>query len=369
MAKKLDLRKTTTAPNPPAVVAAQQPLPSMPLGGLPMEAGTVLNLSKTEREQLEALNWKDGEPVPNVADMIERIRQDAESNRPDPNMPMPAMPKEIDIRTLPLEKQQQLQAAAAKMIEDDKRLQAIQAQHVANPSCPAVNDAINQLVGGQDQFQIVPPTEQPKKAAPAQAPETGSQQDPTPEGGMQTMANGPLFCKNCNQDIDKDPIEVTDDDKKGFLAMMVGGAQFAKEYPLFGGKVTVVFRALSHAELDMAVTQGGHDTRDGKVPNSPDFFRVVQNYEMALALRQIRTQDSSVVDFPAIEDVEVDLPELGEPQQTKLKEYGPHVFEQIGSASMFRLVSAIYARFYTLTRRMEANSFNADFWTGIETPA
>lgn len=363
MDKKIDLRKKAPTPNPAAAMpVSTQPLPRLP--GLPMEPGTVLNLSQTELDQLAALNWKKGDPIPNVAALIEDIKRDAEANLPDPNLPMVARPREIDIRTLPLEKQQQLQKAAAEMMEADRRLTELQQQHVDNPSSPGINAQIDQVLnGGHDQFQVVPPTpQQPKPVAVVEAVATAA------EPSMRTAAPAPEFCKNCNHKTDQDPIEVTAEDKKNFLAMMIGGGLFMKQYELFGGQVQVTFRALTRAELDMAITQAGCDVQAGIVPNNSDFFRVAQNYEMVLSLRQIRSANGHQNDFPSsLDDVEVDPPEAGQPRQTKLKDYAPHVFAQIGSASMLRLTAMLYGRFYSTVRRLEENCFNADFWHGIET--
>lgn len=370
--KRLDLRKKAVVPSPAAPsVVPPSGLPQLPISGLPPAPGTILNLSPSERAQLEAMDWKEGEPVPNVADMVEQIKRDAESQLPDPNMPMVAQPREIDITALPPEKQAALKVQMRQMIEDGKRLQALQAEQLENPTSPDVNKAIEQLLAGDGtQYNIVPPTEKPK---PAAAPQPAVAPAPTPTAmpttGMATAADVATLCKNCNHLVDKDPIEVTPEDKHNFLVMMMTGAPFTKTYEMLGGNLRVTFRSLSRAELDMAIQQAGCDTRDGVSASQVDFFRNVQNYEMFLSIRQIRSL-SDVTDFPnSIKEVDVDPLEPGQPYQTPLKTYAPHVADSIGSASMFRMVTMLYGRFYAMLRRLEENAFNADFWQGIGTQA
>ena len=345
-----------------------------------MPAGSVLKLSKSEREQLEALGWKDGDPVPNIADAIAAIQNDAANYLPDPDMAQVPMPKEIDIRTLSPERRALLQQQMSQMIESDKRLQQIQAQQLDDPTNPEVNRQIESLLSSSgNEVKIVPPTPKQETPQPAetfgqfsQAPAGSSasmlQPDAAPLAPSVTGADVPLLCRNCYHVADKDPIEVTDEDKKAFVLMMVTGKPFVKQYDLLNGAVQVIFRSLSRAELDMAVTQTGCDMRDNLIAGANDFLRTNQNYEMAMSLRRIQAGNQTVQEFPdSLDEVAWDAPAAGQPLQTVLKEYAPHVMQAVGSASTYRLISQLYVRFYTLLRRLEENCFNADFWKGIAT--
>lgn len=366
----LDLRKNKTpVPNPAPAQNSPIPLPPMP-GGLPMPAGAVLKLTQTEREQLEALGWKDGDPVPNIADAIAAIQNDAASYLPDPNMPQVPMPKEIDIRSLSPERRAALQQEMQKMMADDLRLQQIQAQQLEDPTNPEVNRQIESLLSGNNEVKLVPPTPRQETSEPAPAGSSASMLQPAaaaPQASL-TGADMTVLCRNCNHVADKDPIEVTEEDKKAFVLMMITGKPFVKQYDLLNGAVQVIFRSLSRVELDLAVSQTGCDMRDNLIASANDFLRTNQNYEMAMSLRRIQAGNQTVRDFEdSLDTVKWDAPLPGQPLQTVLKTYAPYVMEAVGSASTYRLISQLYVRFYTLLRRLEENCFNADFWKGIDT--
>jgi len=372
----LDLRKNKpAAPNPAPQQVRPLPIPGSAngLGGLPQPQGTVLKLTKTEQDFLEGLDWKPGDPIPDVATMLEQVR--TEEVLPDPNMPRVPRPLEININDLPPEKQAELKRGVATAIENTKNLAALAEHHVADPTNPEVNRQIDALRmgSGSDQFHVPAPPPQPAQyqvaPPPVAAPHT---QPPVPareDSSLQTMAAVDSICNNCHQDPNADVIEVTEDDKLNFLTMMITGAPFLKEYPLLGGKAVAVFRSMSRLEFDLAITQAGCDSRDGLIPNPAEFFRAIQNYEMVISLHQVRTDGGQTISLPlSVAEVAYDKPEPGEKFQTVLKSYAPYVMDQVSSASMFRLLSALYLRFNALIRRLEAASFNADFWAGIKTP-
>jgi hypothetical protein len=368
MTEKLDLRKKLPAANPAGPASARIAGVNA-AGQLPLPSGTVLNLSPSEKAQLEALNWKEGDPVPNVAQLLAEMQQDVRLPL-DPTTPMLPPPRSVDIRDLSPEQQASLRDGVAVMLENDRQLSALQGQHVDTPSSPDINKQIDQLMqgGGGSRFAVpqppAPQSQTSREPVPATVPvpEVATDANAT----QSTSVAYPDICTNCNHDPVADPIEVIDADKFDFITMLVSGAPFIKEYELFGGRMFVSFRSLSQRELDTAISQAGCDSRDGLLPTQGEFFRVIQNYEMSLSLCQIRTPGGQVVAFPrSLDAIDVDPPEPTAKFQTKLKDYAPYVMRQIQSASALRLITLLYTRFYTLIRRLEENSLTPDFWQGI----
>lgn len=355
--QKLDLRAKKAVVSPPAPGV----LPPLPGNGLPLPTGQVLNLSPGERATLESVGWVDGDPIPDIAAEVERLRREAEAAMPDPNMPAVAPSQVLDINDLSPSARQQLMQNVQQAIEAGKRLEQLQARHVEGPASDMVNKAIDNLtvdVAGKPVAVTMPaPTAVPAATVPTP--------EPAALEPLRTAAPAVEFCKNCNHRPDEDVIEVTEQDKLNFLASALGDTRFTKEYELFGGHGKVTFRSLTRQELDMAVTQAGCDARDGLTPNNSDFLRRAQNYEMLLGIGRLQVS-TDVRNFPEISDVDVDDIEPGKPFQTPLKQYAPYVEEMIQSASLLRILSLAYGRFYRLIRRLEENCYTADFWSGIE---
>jgi hypothetical protein len=230
----------------------------------------------------------------------------------------------------------------AESIEQLKRLNEAEARQIPNTQTPDVNRAAEELLTG-----------------------TATQVDVSEPPALSTAAKVPELCPNCGFKPDAEVLEVSDSDKSGFLAMLIGGARFKKVYPLLGGKLTVVFRSLTRAEMELSLVQASYDDRDGLFATQYEYFRAHRNYEMVLALDRIGSETSLEV-FPEPGDVKWDAPLAGQPAQTVLSVYYPHVMEtHFESASILRMVSLLYERFTGLVRRLEANMQNPDFWKGI----
>lgn len=341
----LDLRKlgkTAVAPANPAPPAGSVPAPAIFRNGqLPLSPGSSLILSPEEQATLDSLGWAKGDPVPDVASLVDRIKSEAPDLSHISQLPA-VVASPVDITTLPKAEQDRLKAAMAESIDQLKRLNEAEARQIPNTQTPDVNRAAEELLTG-----------------------TATQVDMSETPALSTAAKVPELCPNCGFKHDVDVLEVSDSDKSGFLAMLIGGARFKKVYPLLGGKLTIVFRSLTREELELSLQQASYDDRDGLFATQYEYFRTHRNYEMVLALDRIEAGDSLDV-FPAPADVKWDAPLAGQPSQTVLSVYYPHVVEtHFKSASILRMVSLLYERFTGLIRRLEANMQNPDFWKGI----
>lgn len=343
----LDLRKPQPVAQP---VAAPATRPLLPIG-------TVLSLSPEEQASLESLGWKQGEPVPNMVDAVEQVRREAAA-APNYTQVQPVGPsRTVNIEELPEDERQQLMESIRQTIEAAKN---IKVAAVANPQDydPSVLAAMASL-------------DTPAQAplAVTLTPKTKTADKPSSlSPDMATMAPVKHVCSHCGWEEGNSAPDVADQDKTNFLAMIVGGSRFVKEYELFGGQMSVFLRNLTTAEMNLAITQAAYDDRDGEIPASYEFFRRVTNYQTVMALCAIR-RGQSRVELPTIDQVAAEMVgENGKPQ-TKLKAYYPHIVDTyLDQDAVFRVVCKLYGDFKALQTRMEANMLNVDFYAGIASP-
>ena len=135
--KRVDLttsRREGEPESPPAPVAPPAgqgvPVSGMPgiKGTLPLPTGgalSVKSLTKAEREGLEAIGWKEGEPVPSdLADQLAVIKKEMEQEQIplpiDPATPPLKMPEPVAITDLPAAQQRELAASIRATAETVK---------------------------------------------------------------------------------------------------------------------------------------------------------------------------------------------------------------------------------------------------------
>jgi len=341
----LDLRSKPSVPLAPAAPqAAAAPAVFRP-NALPLPPGSVPILTPEEKAALEKLDWKQGDPVPNVAELVDQIKQ----SRPDMDAvsfvePGKLNPKIVDFSELSGPEQERLKEAVALGKQQYEYLAAKEAQSVPNTQTPDVNRAVEQLTEGT-------------------ATKVELDEAPPP---LTTAAPVKTNCPACGFHPDAEVIEVTAADKHDFLAMLLGNARFKKRYPLLGGKMYITFKSLRRDEMELALNQASYDDRDGLFATQYEYFRVHSNYETVLSIDEIETA-GKVVKMPDIQDVEWDKPRDTEKAQTALKVYYPYVnAHYLSNASLTRVIGLLFQRFKALLHRLEANVQNPDFWNGIE---
>jgi hypothetical protein len=353
--KKLDLRKKSPAPPVSEVVPTTAPVQQ-----LPFAPGEKIKLTPEEREVLESAGWVDGDPVPNIATLMDNIAQEqqgvvqelAESGRELP-------PQKIsDFDDLSDEKKAEIRKAMAGMREQQKINEELSANTPENLA-PGVAEALKVATDPSP-----PPFEEGIEVVddPAEALEV----PPTRSASTKFEASAPAPCEHCGWDPDmkvmSNPTKV---DKYHFLASVLGGTRFYKELDLFGGQVTVVFRTLTTEEADVALQQTAFDHRDGKVPDQGEFFRVYSNYRLAMSIEKMSTPGSADT-IPILADIEWDAPPASEDPQTALPKLEAWLHENVlNSESMRRVVGLEHQRFQRLVENLEARVDDADFWKGI----
>ena len=365
----LDLRKKQPVPAPKANAINVGNIPKMPGSGMPLPAGTVQRFLPAEAAALEAVGWTEGDPIPDLSSLIAAIKADNEAPPVIDLGTAVKKPVEQDINDLPPEQRAKLLSDVQEMIARGKALAEQQQNSLAEPSADGVNEAILQASTGQERFRVTLNKPEVKKASETPAdtatPATEAEQPTESPTGLDA---GPERCTNCGFDHKSDtPADVTEEDKRGFLAMLHGG-RFIKEYEIYGGTVKITFRTLTQKELDMTLVQTGCDMRNGLVtiPTDAEYMRRVQNYEQVLAIHRI-VVGNKVETMPELKDVLVDTPKPDDPINTPLSAYYTYVMDNyVESSTMLRLITVLHMRFKALVQRLELNMHNVDFFSGIE---
>jgi hypothetical protein len=161
---------------------------------------------------------------------------------------------------------------------------------------PELEAYVKQLVSG-DPIPTPPPAE-PVASSVVAAPEVKKQEPPH-------------LCPNCMwpQDIDMEPAKITDQDKENFLTdAVLGGKPFTKAIPLFGGRVTVVFRRRSQAAGAIIQEQLTREIKDGRIMTI-DTAAASHSYMERLRVLNLA---ASLVSITGRQDVP--LPELDSPE-------------------------------------------------------
>jgi hypothetical protein len=218
------------------------------------------------------------------------------------------------------------------------------------------------------------PPEAIRPAAPA-APPSG---EPPPGQMTETGAGDARFCPHCgwNQAV-TDGIEVTSADKYAFLWSVLGGPdkRFTKQFDLMGGHVVLLFRTLTAHEADGTLLQIGHDYRQGRISGDTNWWQRWMDYRMSFALESITLANvgKTYIGPDSLDAIDYDSPVDKDGNELPSTVY-PALWEHLEknhlyNESLRKAVSLAYASFVDLTRKLENNYNNRDFWQGIGAPA
>lgn len=344
--------------------------PQMP-GGLPLPVGQPVrvepkSLTQKERQDLEAIGWKPGMPIPsNLADLVEQVTKEATDTEAlpppvDPSTPPIRAPKPVDLQDLPEEKKEVLRQALEEAARQQAQPQPAMPQQPGEGVVEAIQAA--QGIGGRE-IVIENDLDRPKEQAAKPKPEpTPVAEEPEPTPPPATTESAPQTegaCPYCGWDLSiHDVIEVTEEDKDLFTAAMVGGQVFQKTYSLFGGRMRVTFRSLYSYEIDACFAQAYADHQAGKTATLTDRAENLQRYYLALQLVEIQS-DQEFLQMPK------SLKEWGwaPNQQGVLPQIRDKVYQEVlKTESRVRVISGALMNFRRLYARLEANAERPDFY-------
>jgi hypothetical protein len=320
-------------------------------------------VSPGERAVLERFGWKDGDPVPdNLATIIADAAMDAVDldNMPPPvDMRTPALklPQEVDMSKLPEAEQDKYAQVLASLTDAKLKVLAeeeLQASFVSDD--PTVNSAsINAAIraAAEPTNLFKDDTKDADYASGVKKPEANASE----ESVQQT--SGPKYCNHCgwNQAMD-DGIEVTEQDRIGFLQTLLGLQPFSKTFSLYGGRLNVTVRALTPDEVDMCFRQVFLDRSKDRTTNHAEEAEALARYKTCLQIQEITGPDLHYVCPPKMsandgEDTEV------------YRRWLQFMKDVDRSETLHRNLLGVVGRFNALVNKLEDNADNESFWPAI----
>jgi len=378
-----------------------------------------VTLPEDAKQQLEALGWKPGDPVPGeLGDRLRAIQAEiAEADAQD-EADLPAKvreirkrakpPKHVKLEDLPQEKQQELRSLMdeAKRVlaqeeseareEDamqerlgeipDNLRQAAEAnmrsqmaaergeQGKPGTTFSQVPDGLpSPPEGGKANVEGISPIfseqpeeqpEEPPKEEPAQ--ESPKNAEPRPAIGETASEFGsaepPQTCPRCQFQLNLPlPPPPTEGQKNMFTSYMLGITdRFYEDYPVLGGRVIVTFRALSSREADAAAAWTGIDARTGKINDATSFVIRLNQYRLLFSFASLRDNAGAVVhrQEPPGED---DLKDIERNTELRDRMWEALFTKTLRQEPLRRVVGQLFAQFQRLVEGLEQEAQNPDF--------
>jgi len=323
-------------------------------------------VSEFTRKTLEQFGWKTNDPIPaSLGDLLVKIKE---------TLPPPKRADVlIDAASMPPESVAEVKEmlAAAKGAAAELAKQQAKQQEVEKiaPHLRAQYESV------MSQFEIVDDREQPVPATPTiPATENKPAEPPPPEPTAPAPAaqasSAPAilpFCPRCGWDMmQKFEVVPTDRDKEDFLATILGGSRFRKQYELFGGKIIVTFRGLLAEENKLIYRQLVLDQQEGRIASEAEWFTQLMDYRLSCSLEAIASNTGKVIsivpelaEMPAVQDKE-------KPLATPLVDQLNFVNNTVLAQEVTRRLVGLHLRqFQRLLEALEAMALEPSFWTGI----
>ena len=380
--KKVVIRPIKAAPQAAAGQEVPKPHIVPGFGQLPLQTGQVY-MTDQETGILKKFGWKEGDPIPPdfakvVRNEQEQYLQSRDQALPvDEDTPPVRLPKEVDIDSLPPERQaalRQFLAGYKQMMESgEDAVPFVPLPGIEEPAWPPGKVRVTD--SGEDHSKgtvIRGKNEAADKPANGKAedskPEAGKTDKPTAgtTGGLNPMAR----CPRCDHELAK-PIDLVPElaDKLIFMQAILGDKRFKKTFDLFGGRVKITLRSLVINEAELCITQVSYDRRDGKIIDYDQALMALMDYRLALALDSFQIGDKFQELPEDLDGWEIDIPKPGKGvPQTKLPQIVKWLHEQtaIGRESLWRVAGQTSQRFQKLHDYLESRSQDENFWKAID---
>lgn len=318
------------------------------------------HVSEFTKKTLSQFGWKDGDAIPvALGPMLVKLRETLP--------PSPRTDVLVDVDVLPpvaVEEIKQMLAAA--------RVAAASAakQRAADAAMENLNPAAQQLLRTLKDDDSTPQIIDDRAAAIDAATESRMEEPPAPPAvsaaAADTTGTTPMavlpFCPRCGWDMrQRFEIVPTDLDKEDFLAAALGGTKFKRDYPMFGGKMVVMFNTILADENKMIHRQLVLDQESKRIVTEAEWFVQMLEYRMALSLVAIvdaNGKPTAVIpalgELPAA-DGESPLVALTNYVNTKV----------LAHEVTRRLVGQHLRQFQRLVEALEAMALEPSFWNGI----
>jgi hypothetical protein len=314
-------------------------------------------VSDFTKQTLAQFGWSPGEAIPAALGALMLNIKDG----------LPASPRTdvlIDAAVMTPEDVTKIKdmLATAKMVAKKKQAAAELEATTANMS-PSVREAYERVANDAGGPEIVDDRES-LETSTAATEETA--EEVSTLGAIEPTFTLP-FCPRCGWDMQqKFDVDITDDDKVDFLATMLGGSRFSRDYQLAGGKMVVRLRSMLADENFLVQRQLLLDQNDGEILTEAEWFIRMGDYRMACSLESITDSSGKVIMAnPTLQDLQF-TPPADKPTQTALV----LALKQVNSKALAhevtrRLVLVHLRKFQRLIEALEAMALDPSFWNGI----
>lgn len=256
--------------------------------------------------------------------------------------------------------------AAAKAVAK-KRAAAAELEATTANMSPSVREAYARVADSSAGPEIVDDRELLETASPAPEEAVTESEEISTLGAVEPMFTLP-FCPRCGWDMqNKFDVDITDEDKVDFLATLLGGSRFSRNYELAGGKMIVRLRSMLADENFLVQRQLLLDQNAGEILTEAEWFIRMGDYRMACSLESITDSNGKIiVANPALQDLQF-TPPADKPTQTALV----LALQQVNGKALAhevtrRLVLVHLRKFQRLVEALEAMALDPSFWNGIE---
>jgi len=171
----------------------------------------------------------------------------------------------------------------------------------------------------------------------------------------------PQLCPSCGWDTSskEGPAMPDEEDKREWVAHVLGAPRFRKTYDLMGGQVKVTFRNRTQEEDDAVFAQLAEDIKTGSLPDRQPVFLNVEYghrmhvYFMAYSVEQIRSSSGKVaVDFTD------PLSNVGSNATTAMLDR----LKKGVSQGLYQNLIEMQRRFESVIRTLVARGSDPNFW-------
>lgn len=224
---------------------------------------------------------------------------------------------------------------------------------------PSVSDKIEELKARQ----AAAATPQPQAAKTQQSPV----QEKAPETGVETPHAA--TCQRCHWPLQIPfDVEISTQDKQGFLAAVLGLARFEKRYELLGGSLSVIFRSLSSQETAILQQQLGAMVRSGESIGDGEYWANMHEFRLVMSIRQIMIGQNVIYAVPDLLTWAKEHPSTEEViHPTALPRMRTYLYaEGAKQEPVRRILGQTHAKFQRLVEALEFMTNDPDFWNGIE---
>lgn len=297
-------------------------------------------------------------------DSLKKSHDDAFKNSTEKySLSKPVLPPEL----IP-DKKESVDVSKIEKVEEKPEEKIVEPEKTVNASTTAK--------GNYDKFTFINDIDSQKldhlksKPEPVKEPEFVPTPSYTPEPGPTTNFSLLDNCPHCGWDLKKsDLTEPSNEDKYDFVQSILGSIRFKKSYEMFEGRYTVVFRALTSKESDMAFRQivldGQADFRDRALAGTDFYWRNLQAYRMVMSLESITSKEYGTLEIPTLSEAEIDGFE-NKDIQSKLVPFLNYVLDKFLPLESTRsVIGHAYFEFQALCDKLQVMAEAPNFWKAI----